>query len=219
MKLPKNNWFVLVERRLSTNNVNGVESGVKAIATEKATQLVDSVKRNMTSSIQFVDDTLGVTEVCTCTHMIINFCKKEAEWSGGYNHEPCGELVKYYTIYPTDTPCYNHEPCGELVKYYTIYLTDTPCYLLTLFIHYDRVANRAGKTGKTAFFEKGAGKAGKRHLFTYSRLEKLEKVFLLFNNIFLCNFLISYLVLNLFFLHFKVGISSNKYSNQFRKEY
>lgn len=75
MKLPRNstnnNLCVLIHRGLSSNGKNGggssgvadIGNGVKAIASEKATQIVDSVKQNMTSSIQFVDDTLGVTEV------------------------------------------------------------------------------------------------------------------------------------------------------------
>lgn len=75
MKLPRtnnNNLCVLIHRGLSSNGKNGSDSsgavgdisnGVKAIASEKVTQIVDSVKQNMTSSVQFVDDTLGATEV------------------------------------------------------------------------------------------------------------------------------------------------------------
>lgn len=76
MKLPRsnnNNLCVMIHRGLSSNGKNGsvssgggvgdIGNGVKAIASEKATQIVDSVKQNMTSSVQFVDDTLGVTEV------------------------------------------------------------------------------------------------------------------------------------------------------------
>ena len=76
MKLPRsnnNNLCVIIHRGLSSNGKNGsvssgggvgdIGNGVKAIASEKATQIVDSVKQNMTSSVQFVDDTLGVTEV------------------------------------------------------------------------------------------------------------------------------------------------------------
>lgn len=74
MKLPRNNnnnLSVLIHRALSSNGKNGsgssdvsnIGNDVKAIASEKATKIVDSVKQNMTSSVQFVDDTLGVTEV------------------------------------------------------------------------------------------------------------------------------------------------------------
>ena len=77
MKLPRtnnNNLCVIIHRGLSSNGKNGslssggggvgeIGNGVKAIASEKATRIVDSVKQNMTSSVQFVDDTLGVTEV------------------------------------------------------------------------------------------------------------------------------------------------------------
>ena len=45
---------------------------------------------------------------------------------------------------------------------------------------YNRVANGAGKTGKTgkmAFFEVRPRKPGKRYLFIASRLQKLEKHF------------------------------------------
>ena len=72
MKLPKSNLlYMLVERRMSTVNNGGGGIDVKAIASEKATQIVDSVKQNMTSSIQFVDDTLGVTEVSIISDSIL----------------------------------------------------------------------------------------------------------------------------------------------------
>ena len=59
--------------------------------------------------------------------------------------------------------------------YFTVRVTTN-----NLLVSSFKVANGAGKTGKTgkiAFFEIRAGKSGKKYLFIVSKLEKREKHF------------------------------------------